>query len=542
MAEPAVKKNHALSSPAAKTSGGTKELHKTLSQRQSQELVIALCGPIGCGIDKVKDQLCQVLESEDYKVFDIRVSRLIEKYYAEILKHPLQYNTQSRSARYNALMDAGNELRQEHGGTICADLATTHISELRQISGKDGRDGEAILTDKKVALEKRAYIIDQLKHPEEVTALKSIYGSLCYLIGVLSDNARRERTLVQIEGIDRSEAHGLIMRDQGEASGHGQHLEDTLFHADFFINNTNPNSAATNNQFTRFLKLIHGGHGVTPTQEEYGMYTAYSASVQSACMSRQVGAAIIDNKGNLLSIGRNDVPKFGGGLYTEDDFTAPNTSDFRCVHKDQQCHNDLHKEKLRKTIREILAAELEELRSKLELLKLPEGIDLPCPDTLATRIVKNSPIKSLIEYSRAIHAEMDAIIAIVRSGKDIPPKSTIYTTTFPCHNCARHIVASGLEKVVYIEPYEKSLALALHEDSLTLDAAINKVQLTPFQGVAPSRYQVFFSNTSPEKGADGKMIITDSADRLHVDAEFVDSYVQRELKVAGEILGRKAAD
>ncbi|MDN3612645.1 hypothetical protein QWZ16_23945 [Vibrio ostreicida] len=26
---------------------------------------------------------------------------------------------------------------------------------------------------------------------------------------------------------------------------------------------------------------------------------------------------------------------------------------------------------------------------------------------------------------------------------------------FPCHNCAKHIVASGIKRVVYVEPYPK---------------------------------------------------------------------------------------
>jgi deoxycytidylate deaminase len=32
--------------------------------------------------------------------------------------------------------------------------------------------------------------------------------------------------------------------------------------------------------------------------------------------------------------------------------------------------------------------------------------------------------------------------------------------SFPCHMCARHIIATGLREVVYIEPYPKSVAKA----------------------------------------------------------------------------------
>jgi deoxycytidylate deaminase len=42
-----------------------------------------------------------------------------------------------------------------------------------------------------------------------------------------------------------------------------------------------------------------------------------SAQLQSACLSRQVGAAIVDKDGNVVATGTNEVPKAGGGVYGE---------------------------------------------------------------------------------------------------------------------------------------------------------------------------------------------------------------------------------
>lgn len=61
----------------------------------------------------------------------------------------------------------------------------------------------------------------------------------------------------------------------------------------------------------RFIKLVHGINGISPTIDEIGMHAAYSAALRSACLSRQVGAAILDNQGNIISTGCNDVPSFG---------------------------------------------------------------------------------------------------------------------------------------------------------------------------------------------------------------------------------------
>jgi hypothetical protein len=72
--------------------------------------------------------------------------------------------------------------------------------------------------------------------------------------------------------------------------------------------------------------------------------------------------------------------------------------------------------------------------------------------------------------------------------------ATLYTTTFPCHNCCRHIVAAGVERVLYIEPYAKSKASTLHGDAISIDETITgKVPFLPFIGIGPRRYFDLFS-------------------------------------------------
>jgi hypothetical protein len=73
--------------------------------------------------------------------------------------------------------------------------------------------------------------------------------------------------------------------------------------------------------------------------------------------------------------------------------------------------------------------------------------------------------------------------------------SILYTTTFPCHNCARHVIATGIRRLVYIAPYAKSRAGELHKDALLVapDKDVDdKVVFTPFLGVSPRRYAHLF--------------------------------------------------
>jgi deoxycytidylate deaminase len=79
--------------------------------------------------------------------------------------------------------------------------------------------------------------------------------------------------------------------------------------------------------------------------------------------------------------------------------------------------------------------------------------------------LRRTRIGSLLEFSRAVHAEMDALLSAARQG--ISPVGTrLFVTTFPCHYCARHLVTAGVDEVQYIEPYPKSQALELHDDAI----------------------------------------------------------------------------
>lgn len=115
----------------------------------------------------------------------------------------------------------------------------------------------------------------------------------------------------------------------------------------------------------------------------------------------------------------------------------------------------------------------------------------------------------------------------------------MFTTTYPCHNCARHIVASGIKVVYFIEPYEKSLASDLHEDSITHDperepvwASLeeqSKVAFLQFEGVSPTKYSDFFQATS-RKDNYGKAV-KQQFDANKIVTEFLDDYKALETRV-----------
>jgi deoxycytidylate deaminase len=111
-----------------------------------------------------------------------------------------------------------------------------------------------------------------------------------------------------------------------------------------------------------------------------------------------------------------------------------------------------------------------------------------------------------IDFIRAVHAEASALFSAGFAARG----ATLYVTTFPCHECARHIVISGIKRVVYVEPYPKSLVSELFRDSISVDAdeqSDQRIQFVPFVGIAPSVYSQLFRLTPSRirKQKDGKI-------------------------------------
>ncbi len=500
-------------SPPKRKASKPRDVHDKLKDRQSSELVIALCGPLGCGINDLAPLLILELEQLGYHVEHIRVSELMASKISneeplKALRQHLPLEGTTGFERFDSLQTAGNKIRETVSNSVLAKVAIEDIGTRRdELYLHDDDDS---VESEIPAKNRTAYIIDQLKHHEEASLLRKVYGSIFYMLGVLGKEQERLNRLEMQDRIDSGQAHRLIDRDRQEDEDFGQKLEKTLQSADYFIRNKADHTDSIRESLKRFLELIHNKIGITPTNQEAGMYAAYSASLESACLSRQVGAAISTKSGHILSTGKNDVPAAGGGLYTQDH----GKNDYRCIRKGAKCYNDEYKNRLEKEISDILEAS-----SKCDSKATAKQ--------LASQIAKNTPIASLIEYSRAIHAEMDAVVSLARNPSLSTQGSILYSTTYPCHNCARHIVAAGISKVVYIQPYEKSLAEQLHNDAITSTDEKDKVPFIPFEGVAPSRYQVFFKSNSPRK-KDGKALDFALPESKNVDEEYTISYIDRE--------------
>ncbi len=426
------------------------------------ELVIALVGAVGTPHKDVVEVLSEKLKTFGYKVIEIRVS----KHVIQTLYNDIPDGLSSEYDRITAYIDRGNKARDES-----KDDSVLALGVCSEIFKHREQDEQHNIKPK----ERTAYIINSLKHPEEVFRLRSIYTDGFYLIGVYSDEKRRRDYLVKDKSIEPEKAKQLIERDADETESYGQHTRDTFHLADFFVH-LDHDIDKFKKSIWRILDLMFGNPYITPNFDEYAMFMAFTAALRSADFSRQIGAVIArDNE--IIATGGNDCPKAGGGLYwpeydknTHDYVDAPDGRDY----KRGQDSNKIEQQKMIDDILRHLDGSIDKTAVKNALLK--------------------SRISDLTEYGRVVHAEMEALLFCARNTVSAHG-ATLYTTTFPCHNCAKHIIAAGIKKVVYVEPYPKSKAFDFHNDSIcsSENLSTSKVAFVPFVGIGPRKFFDLFS-------------------------------------------------
>ena len=422
---------------------------------------MGLITTVGTDVSEVIRILKDQLNQFRYVVEEVSVSQVVISQFesAPLAKGCPEFQ------RISHYMDLGNKIREE-----AKDNAILMKGVARHLYFNREKDAAGIPETKS----RTAYIIKSLKHPDEVDFMRDTYGDGFHLIGITSSYDRRINYLKR-KGLTHEQAESLLLRDENEDLKQGQHTRDAFQHADYFISITE-NSDCTCNALSKLTDLLFGNPFISPSFDEYAMFMAYASSLRSADLSRQIGAVIAKNN-EILATGANDCPKVGGGLYwpvLKKDGKYEDEPDGR----DHTKEYDPNKVEQQEIIKNILSA-----------FKIDET-------TENSERVKNAGIGDLTEYGRVVHGEMEALLSCARNNISCRG-ADLYATTFPCHNCAKHIIAAGIKSVVYIEPYPKSKAFEFYKAEISDDVlAENKVIFKSFTGVGPQRFIDLFAVSS----------------------------------------------
>ena len=355
------------------------------------------------------------------------------------------------------LQRLGDELRQSNHPGILVELALRAAEKAGALPEKVAIDG--------------------IRNVGEVEHLRNVYGYRFTLIAILASvDARWDRigSNYTDNGLDRSDFVADDVRDKNEETTYGQQVELCVDRADILIDNsTDVSQPKFKTKILEFADLVTGKKLRSARQAEILMNIAFSASHSSKCIKRHVGAVIADPAGQVVSAGYNENPLGTNPCIEEPEY-------------ENQCFRDIIRNDHFRSLAE-KGARCPVCGEKLIFEKGPPWRCKACTEKQAKTNLESYffPDRAL-NWCTAVHAEVWAVLAAGERAR----KGTLYTTTFPCAQCAEKIVQSGIAKVVFTESYPDPYGA----NRLKLGGVL----LEQFEGVRSSSFERIFSQIKPD--------------------------------------------
>jgi deoxycytidylate deaminase len=293
--------------------------------------------------------------------------------------------------------------------------------------------------------ERTLIVVDAIRNPLEALFFQDRYSSF-YLVAVSApepDRQARLRALTYSESdIKLIDGIEYTPHDLDETEFYSvQDIQACLQRADLYVSNPNVSAKVNEyqnlaNQLIRFVSLIQRPGIITPSALERCMQIAYTAKLNSGCISRQVGAVVTDTNFSVRSIGWNDAPhgQVPCNLRNRDDLLAGSDSSAYSNFERTDGKYLAHFTKSSKRF-EIVS---DEGRNNAFCFKSEYN---------AFKDEKNQV------HTRSLHAEENAFLQISKYGLSSIEGGLLFTTASPCELCAKKAYQLGITKIFYIDPY-----------------------------------------------------------------------------------------
>lgn len=461
----------------------------------------------GTPVGPIRERLRRILCEFGYLPVILKLS----KCFRDVSLFDSLIDESDRFVSYVTRMSAGDQLR-----TLAADAGILvsyagHKLATDQVDEEMGLAHDYWQKTHGPSLDPRGVglIYESLMHPSEVERLRSLFGPTAFVIAATDPLRNRHENLyrkmkagfasrrdndspywhlgikpdkvdVAVERVMRRETERALLDFEPAERIDVDNMLDvvrTFEQSDVFVS---PSSDETLVHIDRMVDCIFAYPFASATKDELGMAAAFLAQRMTTDLSRRVGAAILSRRGDVVSLGANEVPAGGGWIYRENPGGSETARDFERVlpeHVMPGGERGFDPNDYEKSLLFVAAAEdvVQALDRGGFIPSDREPEDL-LREILASPEARSSAFKSVTEYGRTAHAEMAAVFSAASRGVSTD-RSLIYTTTYPCHNCARHIIAAGVAEVVYLEAYPKSRVADLHDDAV--DDSWNSTRTDP---------------------------------------------------------------
>ncbi len=385
-------------------------------------------------LESYLDEVCDYIISR-LPIFTERLKKLVDSYNAN--SFIAIYQKIGDNIRKHGIAIQKDDVNVEHIYEI-AKFIDSIISALRKMS-KNLRD--------KYKLPRDYFVIDAFRNPFEALYFKEKYSAF-YLIAINAPDDDRVNRLG--EGLDLSPSIINKLDDKeypknsplsDYSSFISQNISACIQFADIHVHNSgnyrNRDFNLLKYQLVKFVCLIQHPGLVTPSREEKLMQVAYTAKLNSGCLSRQVGAVVTNSDMAIKAIGWNSSP----------DDQVPcllRNIDMLLSNNDQEAYS--HYEHTNIEFRKVAYAYKEKLPNE-------EIIDGLNASYCFKDLQNDMDGKKNQVHNRALHAEENAFLQIAKYGGEGVIDGYLFTTASPCESCSRKAYQIGISCIVYIDPY-----------------------------------------------------------------------------------------
>jgi deoxycytidylate deaminase len=424
----------------------------------------------------------------------IKISNLDDLTQIKDLKKLEELNSIFWGDEFNSLADSINELLSENG-IIERVMLLHHTANNFRKSGQPFNTldtnpdhiykiatiiNRIIKATKQKAIDGNCHIvIDSLRNSLEINFFKERYSAF-YLIAVKNDT--REAKLIKTYGKESNELIDRFIElddleykctDYQKGIFYTPDLQNCIQMADFHINNNIVKSKnilkkessnirnsffSKEEQLMKLQGLVLQPGLITPNSTERVMQIAYTAKLNSGCISRQVGAVVTDKEYSTKAIGWNDVPKGSIPCSVRNIKDLSNSNNFGFTKfelgkglKETELINEEQADSILDNESKKFNAFVKNNYNEKTLPEEKLG-GRNCPYCFKTAYNTFSGEKNQV-HTRSLHAEENAMMQISKSGGQGLKNGFLFTTASPCELCAKKAYQLGIDTIFYIDPY-----------------------------------------------------------------------------------------
>lgn len=377
---------------------------------------------------------------KDIPNFRDELGKALEKS-KKILSNELQ--TWGNNIRvYDSIVAPNDRVQSEHAPSCLARKINQFIKLIRNDNKKD---------------EKPTLIaIDALRNPYEVFYFRERYSAF-YLMSINTTEQIRKQKLFE-QGY-RNDEITLLDKREGEKKNFksqytGLDIDKCIELSDIHITHdgteyTN-NRKLTNQIITYISLMLHPGL-VPPSPIERVMQVAYTAKLNSGCLSRQVGAAVTNEAFSIFSIGWNTVAE------GQTPCSLRSLSDL-VEKEDQTAYSTYEKQdvKFQNYIKRVVACYGAHHRVDLKFHNKKDvlnGVNLTyCFKDIHNSIHVTGQIYNQV-HTRSLHAEENAFLQLAKYGSSGIKGGKLFSTACCCELCAKKAYQLGIKEIYYIDSY-----------------------------------------------------------------------------------------